>query len=378
MLLSIMELSTAMAFVPGSICDGTGQDNASSTMLRGRHLTIVGVEWSPFLTTAMDPASANPDWPIGAERNGLWAGFDVELLNALAELLGFTYAIEKHAKAPTETWESFLRDRALLGDLVATYWTQTAERQDEFLVPFGHIDYSTSLVTRKAASREPSVWKKTLTVFEPFDPYVWIALIFIILASAVIDYWLERSPDGGGERFGESMYEFSAGILWGGFGTPKTVISAVYQLSFGALVLIISSAYTANLAAFLTVSAITVEPTTMEEVVSSGIKICIRDNDLLAAQYQKLYSTVRFKVFPTGELGKMLDDRTCHAAFMPKVMFETEARTDSIYGCKLKIRPVVPATGNYITNLLRCARSSKPVIHPDRHPPRLTILLLCW
>ena len=358
-LLSII-LSTAMAFVPGSICDGTGPDNVSSIMLSGRHMTVVGIEWSPFLTSKADPMATNDDWPIGAADHGGWQGFDVELLDALARILGFTYTIESHSKPKTETWQAFLLRTSELGDLVSTYWVQTPERQDNFLVPYGHIDFSTTLVTRKAMQKEPSVWKKTLTVFEPFDIYVWVALIFVVIISAGIDHWLERQPEGGGERFGESMYEFTAGVLWGGFGSPKTATSAWYQIAFGALVVIITSAYTANLAAFLTVSAITIEPMEMQDIMSSGVQVCIREDDLLGGQYQKLYSTVRFKSYPNGALGELLENRTCHAVFLPRISFQLAARKDPIYACKLKTTPTIPATGSYVTNRLRCAPSLSP------------------
>jgi hypothetical protein len=43
--------------------------------------------------------------------------------------------------------------------------------------------------------------------------------------------------------------------LWGGFEYPLSKMSAVYQVVGGFIVLVLISSYTANLAAFITLSA---------------------------------------------------------------------------------------------------------------------------
>ena len=52
-----------------------------------------------------------------------------------------------------------------------------------------------------------------------------------------------------------SLYEYAAGFLWGGFQDPLSKTSAIYQIMLGFIMLVIISSYTANLAAFITLSA---------------------------------------------------------------------------------------------------------------------------
>ena len=47
----------------------------------------------------------------------------------------------------------------------------------------------------------------------------------------------------------------SAHSLWGGFEYPLSKMSAIYQVVGGFIVLVLISSYTANLAAFITLSA---------------------------------------------------------------------------------------------------------------------------
>ena len=58
--------------------------------------------------------------------------------------------------------------------------------------------------------------------------------------------------------------------LWGGFEYPLSKLSAIYQIMLGFIVLVLISSYTANLAAFITVSAApTKSVTTMDAATQS-------------------------------------------------------------------------------------------------------------
>ena len=73
----------------------------------------------------------------------------------------------------------------------------------------------------------------------------------MVLLSGVVDWLLERGH--GGSLTG-SIYEYAGGVLWGGFQDPFTQLSAVYQTVLGFIILIVVSAYTANLASAMTIS----------------------------------------------------------------------------------------------------------------------------
>lgn len=47
-------------------------------------------------------------------------------------------------------------------------------------------------------------------------------------------------------------YRYAAGVLWGGFQEPRSTLSAIYQVALAFVILIAVSAYTAELASFMT------------------------------------------------------------------------------------------------------------------------------
>ena len=51
----------------------------------------------------------------------------------------------------------------------------------------------------------------------------------VAMCSGVVDYVLECGT-GPGVRVGASIYEYIAGMLWGGFAYPRSRTSAVYQV----------------------------------------------------------------------------------------------------------------------------------------------------
>ena len=65
----------------GQVCAGATTDTSAFDLLRGRHLLIDTLQWAPF--DVIDPT--HPDG---------WSGFDIDLLQSLASILGFTYDIQ--------------------------------------------------------------------------------------------------------------------------------------------------------------------------------------------------------------------------------------------------------------------------------------------
>ena len=146
-------------------------------------------------------------------------------------------------------------------------------------------------------------------------------------------------------QLGWNIYEYLAGSLYGGFEYPKSVGSAVFQVFIGFFMLVTISAYTANLAAFLTVSAggtISVSSLTaaMDNSGSSPPTVCSYPNPLLD-QFGSLYPTLQYDMHASraimGEhLVHINGNRGCDAAIVPKITYDIY-RTDPRY-CTM--RPV--------------------------------------
>ena len=79
----------------------------------------------------------------------------------------------------------------------------------------------------------------------PFDWKLWIAVLVTVFVSALGDWLLERQSSG---TLTASIYESFAGVFWGGFDTPRTRLSAVYQIFLAFCVLVLISSYSKSTA----------------------------------------------------------------------------------------------------------------------------------
>ena len=214
-----------------SVCDGRDALNTPpGDVLRGAHLRVLELQWAPY--AIKDPISGN------------WSGFDVDLFNAVADILGFTFEIGEVPMLPDETYTELLLRTVTETDMWLSWWMRTDERMQGSSMLLGHVDSSPVLIAPPPSKdRVPFD-----TFFRPFSYPLWGCLCLMILLSGLVDYYLER---GYGGTLSSSIYEYFGGVLWGGFQDPHTKLSAVFQVCNSLLVMVVVAAYTANLAAFM-------------------------------------------------------------------------------------------------------------------------------
>ena len=226
--LSLATLLASLTVATSDLCADTDiLATPASDLLRGKHLRILDYEWPGF---AQKDASATPHG---------WVGFDLDLIKELAARLGFSYEIAEMATRGNETWAEMLDRSVWEADLIMSYWGRTPERVGKMAMLSGHIDYSSVLVSKQTASPTTPFVDRVFQFAKPFDPACWAALILMIIASGVVDYLLERQ-DGG--SIGASIYEYFAGVMWGGFEEPRSRLSAVYQIMLGFVLMIVVAA----------------------------------------------------------------------------------------------------------------------------------------
>ena len=126
-------------------------------------------------------------------------------------------------------------------------------------------------------------------------------------------------------------YEYAAGTLWGGFDYPRSNASAVYQLTLGFLLLVTLSAYTANLAAVLTVSSSGVlSSSTIEEAIFKKTPTCSYPNPLLQ-KLDNIYPTLSYQTLGLhSEIPAKLRVSQvggCDGAIVPKITYDVQSLT---------------------------------------------------
>ena len=230
-LLPLIVATPATGFVAGAICDGVNLSTAPAhTLLHGKHLVIREAVWSPFA------------FKDATNRVHGWDGMNMELIALVAAELKFTYEILEMRPLPTETvWTPMLFREADRGDLIMSYWLQTAERMDKVvMLGTGHVDMSPVLVAREESFVQPSIFQdpsQLLSFMRPFSLELWLCLVLMILCSGLVDWALERRKSTSA-TVGASLYEYVAGTLWGGFEYPRSKQSGVYQITTAFVLLV--------------------------------------------------------------------------------------------------------------------------------------------
>jgi hypothetical protein len=109
-------------------------------------------------------------------------------------------------------------------------------RRDSALQLIGHLDISTVLVSRSDTSHVKSLsWETLFSCAQPFSTALWFTFVALILFSGVVD-WIAERDHAPGHQLTASLYEYCAGVLWGGFEHPLSRTSAVYQIILAFIV----------------------------------------------------------------------------------------------------------------------------------------------
>lgn len=353
-------------FSKGSVCAGREQQPAS-TALVGRHLRLLEYEWPPYASRDLkDPALLTG-----------WKGYDIDLLDYIAQKAGFTYEIAQVEEldfspqgyanlAPNEQLERGLQ----FGDAMLSYWSRTTARcnHPNYTMLYGHLDSSKALIARQIPTPVVPLEARLLSFMRPFKYELWACLFLMVLASGVVDYLLENrrgprsgdaeaAPEARRGRVTESIYEYAAGTLWGGFQTPKTKPSAMYQVVLGILLLVSLSTYTANVAAFMTVSAQpTLTVSSVDEAILHKKKICTDSNtehpSLGAArrQLEALYPRLEYSyIESTAEAGRQVASGACDGLIVGLQQFDAWKMQSEF--CSLEVAQVLfPARAGWVVS----------------------------
>jgi len=134
-----------------------------------------------------------------------------------------------------------------------------------------------------------------------------------------------------------SMYEYAAGILWGGFQYPLTGASALFQVITGFILLIVVSTYTANLAAFITLSASeSLSVTSVDSAITNSHALCMEEgayNARVSAQYPRMAYELLLEANSAAD--RLINKQGCEGILAPASFYDGW-RTDPKY-CRMEI-----------------------------------------
>ncbi|ESO97501.1 hypothetical protein LOTGIDRAFT_103976 [Lottia gigantea] len=196
-------------------------------------------------------------------RNGEYIGFNIDLLKHLAEKLHFTYEIfdvtNKKYKNNQNGQLIGLVQELINGNASMAIGALEVTAQREEVVSFSYTILSSkaSLLIKKGEST-----RNFFQFLGPFSTGLWLMIMGFVVAAGLIMYIMSRydqTQSQSEKRFNlkESMW-YSVNILLQGTTdySPQTTSTRTIISFFWFCVLVIDAAYTANLAAYLTLQQI--------------------------------------------------------------------------------------------------------------------------
>ncbi|XP_029985520.1 glutamate receptor ionotropic, delta-1-like isoform X2 [Sphaeramia orbicularis] len=200
-----------------------------------------------------------------------YKGFSIDVLDALAKILGFKYEIYQvsdsryGSQLPNGSWNGMIGDLInKRADLAVSAITITPERENVVDFSKRYLDYSVGILLRK-----PEEKINIFSLFAPFDLAVWACIAAAIPVVGVLIFLLNRlqalrsstqnapgqpSAVGSGTLHSAIWIVYGAFVQQGGEGVVGSVALRIVMGSWWLFTLIVCSSYTANLAAYLTVS----------------------------------------------------------------------------------------------------------------------------
>uniref|UniRef100_A0A3P8WAR0 Glutamate receptor n=1 Tax=Cynoglossus semilaevis TaxID=244447 RepID=A0A3P8WAR0_CYNSE len=235
----------------GSLTDRKLENNMKGVVLR-----IVTVLEEPFVMVSENV--------LGKPKK--YQGFSIDVLDALANYLGFKYEIyispdHKYGSLqPDGQWNGMIGELVFKrADVGLSALTITPERESVVDLTTRYMDYSVGVLLRKA--------ERTVDMFAclaPFDLSLWACIAGTVLLVGILVYllnWLNPPQLPMGSVSSTTLYNsmwfvYSSFVQQGGEVPYTTLATRMMMGVWWMFALIVISSYTANLAAFLTITRI--------------------------------------------------------------------------------------------------------------------------
>ncbi|KAJ8297659.1 hypothetical protein KUTeg_024190 [Tegillarca granosa] len=217
------------------------------------------------VTTIIEPPFVqwkNESYSNSTDLNDLLEGFCISILEEMKKMLNFRYNLSLapdgkfgSLKPPPRGWTGMVRVLYDKGaDIALAPFQITPDRSQvvDFTIPY--MTKGTSVVVRRP---ERSV--SPFQFLSPLSRVVWIAIFMSFIITALVLFGVSRVNCDRSTKYTHNLRE-SYWYVWGTLlrgnltGSPQGVSSRILSSAWWFFSLIVVSIYTANLAAFLTIS----------------------------------------------------------------------------------------------------------------------------
>jgi len=266
--------------------------------------SLRGIELRPYFVTGLGDLSPIKDPDGKVPRDSLDPA--IRVLDILADRAGFTWRKSYAASVVPDMGGSaadsnnsppmiddLLKWAVESFDLVGMNIVKTQDRSsngNSFVE--GSIDASIVMIGTVLDSRSSM---GLLTFLEPFHWSVWLVTVFTMILAAMTYQWMEWvNEDSDSQKLSDDPAEnlFYAAMAFTGDCKyePQTNVARVFVLTLAFWGLILSSAYTANLASFLVAQNTPINPVeTVGDAVALNYPLCVVEGAAPATEIQDSY-----------------------------------------------------------------------------------------
>ncbi|XP_032526298.2 ionotropic receptor 25a [Danaus plexippus] len=272
----------------------SGMERVASWLANEKYELLPGVELEPlrnFFRVGTSPAipwtlvkySETGEPMLTEDGQPVYEGYCIELINKIAEELGFDYEIVTPKigtfgrRLPNGSWDGIIGD-LMTGetDIAVAALTMTAEREEvvDFVAPY--FEQTGILIVIRKPIRKTSLFK-FMTVLRT---EVWLSIVAALLLTGFMIWLLEKySPYSARNNPGAYPYptrEFTLKeSFWfaltsftpqGGGEAPKALSGRTLVAAYWLFVVLMLATFTANLAAFLTVERMQTPVSSLEQL----------------------------------------------------------------------------------------------------------------
>ncbi|XP_065062808.1 glutamate receptor 2-like [Rhopilema esculentum] len=224
-----------------------------------------------------------------------YTGFCIDLLDELARLLNFTYTIysvkdEEYGRKEGDKWTGMIGDVLYKkADMAVASLTITSSREEvvQFTKPYMELQNSYVRLRGTTMQFDP------LQFLKPFTTNMWIltvlAGIFCSIVIYFIDYYspfgwrqtIKRETGRDGATFNaanSAWFTVASWLLQGGDNTPRSLSGRMFVSYLWFAILIVTSTYTANMAAYFTMKKSVTEKEDIESLLKMGVSFALKQH----------------------------------------------------------------------------------------------------
>ncbi|XP_070198239.1 glutamate receptor ionotropic, kainate 2-like isoform X2 [Littorina saxatilis] len=216
----------------------------------------------PFVQWREDTSMWRDDGVVESSTGKQLEGMCIDILKELSGLLGFSYTVSLvpdkkfgSLKPPPRGWTGMVRQlKDEKADLALAPFQMSAQRSTvvDFTKPF--MTKGTTVVIR-TPEQHPGIFQFLM----PLSKLVWSAIFMAFIAISLTLFGVSRVNSDRHAKYTHNLRE-SFWYIWGTLlrgslnGSPRAISSRIVSIAWWFFCLIVTSIYTANLAAFLTIT----------------------------------------------------------------------------------------------------------------------------